>query len=94
VQGVDALASGTLRQPHLTAWFDLDPAIAAQRLAGARVPDKFESQPRAFFARVAAGYAARASADRTRFLRIEADQPREAVWRDLIAGVRARGFLP
>jgi dTMP kinase len=94
VQGVDALPAGTLRQPHLTAWFDLDPATAAQRLAGARLPDKFESQPQAFFARVAAGYAARASADRSRFLRIHADQPREAVWQDLLAGVRARGFLP
>ncbi|MCC2634661.1 MAG: dTMP kinase [Ramlibacter sp.] len=94
VQGVEALPAGALRQPHLTAWFDLDPAVAAQRLAGARVPDKFESQPQAFFARVAAGYAARAQADPGRFLRIAADQPREAVWRDLLAGVRARGFLP
>jgi dTMP kinase len=94
VQAVDALPQGALRQPHLTAWFDLDPAIAAQRLAGARVPDKFESQPQAFFASVAAGYAARASADPARFLRIQADQPRESVWRDLLAGVRARGFLP
>ena len=94
VQGVDALPAGTLRQPHLTAWFDLDPAIAAQRLAGARVPDKFESQPQAFFARVAAGYAARAQAGGGRFLRIAADQSREAVWQDLLAGVRARGLLP
>ncbi|MEJ5988908.1 dTMP kinase [Ramlibacter sp. PS3R-8] len=94
VQSVDALPAGALRQPHLTAWFDLDPAVAAQRLAGARVPDKFESQPQAFFARVAAGYAARARADAGRFLRIDADQPREAVWRDLLAGVRGRGFLP
>ncbi|WP_332825377.1 dTMP kinase [Ramlibacter sp.] len=94
VQAVEALPAGALRQPHLTAWFDLDPAVAAQRLAGARVPDKFESQPQAFFARVAAGYAARAQADAGRFLRIAADQPREAVWRDLLAGVRARGFLP
>ena len=93
VQGVDALAPGTLRQPHLTAWFDLDPAVAAQRLAGARVPDKFESQPQAFFAKVASGYAARAAADPDRFLRIAADQPRDAVWNALLAGVRARGFL-
>ncbi|MCD6076938.1 MAG: dTMP kinase [Ramlibacter sp.] len=93
VQGVDGVATGSLRQPHLTAWFDLDPAVAAQRLAGARVPDKFESQPQAFFARVASGYAARAAADPGRFLRIAADQPRDAVWNELLAGVRARGFL-
>ena len=94
VQAVDALPPGTLRQPHLTAWFDLDPAVAAQRLSGARVPDKFESQPQAFFTKVSAGYAARAAADPARFLRIDADQPREAVRRDLLAGVRAKGFLP
>lgn len=93
VQRVDAVAPPALRQPDLTVWFDLDPAIAAGRLAGARVPDKFESQPQAFFARVAAGYAARAAADARRFLRIAADQPREAVWADVEAGLRAKGIL-
>lgn len=93
VQSVPAAAPG-LRQPHLTLWFDLDPAIAARRLAGARVPDKFESQPQAFFAAVAAGYAARCAADAGRFLRIDADQTREKVWGDVLAGVRAKGWLP
>jgi dTMP kinase len=93
VQQVPALPAPAIRQPDLTVWFDLDPAVAAQRLAGARVPDKFESQPQAFFARVAAGYAARAAADPDRFLRIAADQPREAVWRDVEAGLRARGLI-
>jgi dTMP kinase len=93
VQSVPAVAAPGLRQPDLTVWFDLPPAVAAQRLAGARVPDKFESQPQEFFARVAAGYAARAAADPARFLRVAADQPREAVWRDVEAGVRERGWL-
>lgn len=91
VQSVPA-ASG-LRQPDVTVWFDLAPAVAAQRLAGARVPDKFEAQPQAFFERVASGYAARAAADPGRFLRVDADQPREAVWRDVEAGLRAKGIL-
>jgi dTMP kinase len=94
VQSVAALPASALRQPDITVWFDLDPAVAAQRLAGARVPDKFESQPQAFFARVAAGYAARAAAAPGRFLRVQADQSREAVWRELEAGLRARGLLP
>jgi dTMP kinase len=93
VQSVDASGAGRIRQPDLTVWFDLAPAVAAQRLAGARVPDKFESQPQDFFARVASGYAARAAADPGRFLRVDADQSREAVWREVEAGVRARGFL-
>ncbi|HEX2543483.1 MAG TPA: dTMP kinase [Ramlibacter sp.] len=91
VQRVDAVPA--MRQPDVTVWFDLDPAVAAQRLAGARVPDKFESQPQEFFARVASGYAARASADPGRFLRIAADQPRDQVWRAVEEGLRSRKVL-
>lgn len=90
---VQQVPAAQLRQPDLTVWFDLDPAVAARRLAGARVPDKFESQPQEFFARVASGYAARAKADPQRFLRIDADQPRDAVWQAVEQGVRARGLL-
>jgi dTMP kinase len=93
VQGVASLPAGTLRQPDVTVWFDLDPAVAAQRLTVARTPDKFESQPRAFFARVASGYAQRAAADPQRFLRVAADQPRAEVWREVESGLRARGVL-
>ncbi|MDP3702184.1 MAG: dTMP kinase [Hylemonella sp.] len=85
--------SPTLRQPDLTVWFDLDPAIAAQRLAGARVPDKFEAQPVDFFRRVAAGYAQRRTQDPQRFARIDAAQSREAVWQDVLVAVRQRGWL-
>jgi len=57
------------------------------------VPDKFESQPQEFFAKVAGGYAARMQADPRRFLRIDAEQPRQQVWHDVLAGVRAKGYL-
>jgi dTMP kinase len=93
VQSVPALPAGALRQPQLTLWFDLAPEIAAQRLAGARLPDKFESQPLPFFQKVAAGYAARRAADPSRFARIEADQPREAVWQAVHDAMRVRGWL-
>jgi dTMP kinase len=86
-------ASDALLQPHLTVWFDLDPAIAAERLVTARVPDKFESQPTAFFERVRAGYAARVAADPARFAVIQADQTRDAVWADVRAAVASRGWL-
>lgn len=82
-----------MRQPDLTIWFDLDPDIAAQRLSGVRLPDKFEAQPVDFFRRVAEGYAHRLSHDPTRFARINADQSREAVWRDVLAAVTHRGYL-
>jgi dTMP kinase len=82
-----------LREPHLTLLFEIDPAVASQRLAGARVPDKFESQPAEFFARVAAGYDRRARDHAARFARIPGDQPRDGVWRDVLAAVKARGWL-
>ncbi len=76
---VQTTSQGALRQPDLTVWFDLDPLIAAERLASARVPDKFESQPADFFAAVRAGYAKRQSEMPERFARIDAAQTREAV---------------
>ncbi|WGT65750.1 dTMP kinase [Variovorax paradoxus] len=85
-------AAGLL-QPHITLWFDLAPEIAAQRLAGARLPDKFEAQPVEFFRRVAAGYAARAAADAQRFVRIDASQTRDQVWQQVEAALVARGAL-
>ena len=80
---VQALPEGTLRQPDLTVWFDLDPLIAAERLASARVPDKFESQPADFFAAVRAGYARRQAEMPNRFARIDAAQTMEVVGADV-----------
>ena len=85
---VQALPDGTLRQPELTVWFDLDLQIAAQRLASARVPDKFESQPADFFAAVRAGYAKRQGEMPERFARIDAAQSMEAVGADVGRVVR------
>jgi len=90
---VQAQPGGQLRQPDLTLLFELAPEIAAQRLAGTRVPDKFESQPVEFFRSVAAGYDSRASQDAARFVRIAADQPRETVWDKVLGAVRQRGWL-
>jgi dTMP kinase len=83
-----------VRQPDMTVWFDLAPEVAAQRLASARVPDKFEAQPVEFFAHVRAGYLARHDAQPWRFARVEADQSREAVWQDVHAAFRQKGWLP
>jgi dTMP kinase len=80
---VQALPDGGFRQPELTVWFDLDPHIAAQRLASARVPDKFESQPADFFAAVRAGYAKRQAEMPGRFACIDAAQSMEAVGADV-----------
>lgn len=91
-RGGRGAAGDALLQPDITLWFDLAPAIAAERLAGARVPDKFESQPVEFFRRVAAGYAERA-ADAERFVRIDASQARDQVWQQIEAALFDRGLI-
>ncbi len=82
-----------LRQPDVTVWFELDPKVAAERLASARVPDRFESQPVTFFQKVSDGYAARAQADANRFVRLDAAQTRDAVWQQLHQNFLQRGWL-
>jgi dTMP kinase len=79
-------------RPDLTLWFDLDPALAQRRLADARKADRFEAQDRGFFERVRAGYRARQQADPERFARIDAAQDRDAVWRQIVAVLKARGW--
>ena len=97
VQAISADAASPsatcLRQPDVTVWFELDPSIAAVRLAGARVPDRFEAQPVEFFQKVSDGYAARAQADAQRFVRLDAAQTREAVWQQLHFNFVQRGWL-
>jgi len=93
VQSVEAVPAGQLRQPQLTLWFELPPEVAAQRLAGARAPDRFESQPVEFFRKVAQGYARRADGDPARFARIDGSRPREQVWAQVIDAVKQRGWL-
>lgn len=93
VQAVQGLEADFIRQPDMTVWFDLSAEIAAQRLARARVPDKFEAQPIEFFRRVSEGYRHRMREAPGRFARIEADQTREAVWLDVLRAVQTRGWL-
>jgi dTMP kinase len=78
------------RQPDLTLWFDVDPAVASARRAAAREPDRFEAQGLAFFKRVRDGYAARAAAEPTRFARIDAAGAPAAVGAALLAVLEAR----
>ncbi|MBF5005921.1 dTMP kinase [Diaphorobacter caeni] len=82
-----------LRNPDVTIWFDVPPKVAAERLAAARAPDRFEAQPEAFFERVAQGYADRAAGDPARFARIDSSQDRASVARQVMAAMAARGLL-
>ena len=80
-------------QPDLTLWFDVPPAIAAQRLADARQPDKFEAESTKFFERVAAGYARRMQEAPARFARIDASRTPEQVWQQVAAVMEQKGWL-
>ena len=68
------------RQPDLTLWFDLPAALAAERRAAVRAPDRFESQDLAFFERVRSGYAARCASAPHRFKALDAQGERGTVW--------------
>ena len=92
-QWVQALPSGGLRQPDLTLWFALDPAIAAERLSKARVPDRFEAQPAAFFAQVHQGYMDRLQADPQRFARIDASASLDTVRSQVMQVLQERLYL-
>ena len=78
-------------QPDLTLWFDVPPAVAAQRRAAAREPDRLESEAEAFFERVRSGYAARCAAAPERMVRIEADAALEQVRASVLQAVAIAG---
>ena len=77
-------------QPDLTIWFDLPAALAAERRAAARAPDRFERQDGQFFERVRRGYAERAQASPHRIVRIDASLDRDAVWRQIAGALESR----
>ena len=82
------------RQPDLTLWFDVDPAVAAARRAAARDADRLEREDADFFARVRAGYAQRAQAAPARYARLDSSQSLDAVRADAIAALASRHWFP
>jgi dTMP kinase len=82
-----------IRQPDLTLWFELSPEVAAERLAGTRVPDRFEAQPVAFFRAVAQGYADRVAATPARYARIDAAATKHKVWQQITSTLVRKGWL-
>ena len=76
------------RQPDMTLWFDVPPAVAAQRRAAARAADRLEAEDLAFFERVRSGYEARRAADPCRVRCIDSGQSLEAVRAAVLALVQ------
>jgi dTMP kinase len=75
-------------QPDLTLLFDLEPAIAAERLARAQRSDRFEVEQRDFFMRVRQHYLQRARAEPLRFFVVDTSQDKPVVQGQLIEAVR------
>lgn len=63
--------------PHLTVLLDVSPEIARERFTEA--PDRLESEPAEFHARVRSGFLTLAAADPGRYLVVDAGQEAEAV---------------
>lgn len=81
------------RQPDLTFLFDLDPSIAAARMAASRSEgDRFEREQTEFFARVRAAYLERAGQCAGRFHVLDATQPADRV-RSAMERVLAERFF-
>lgn len=71
-------------QPDLTLIFDLDPAVAARRLAGTgNAPDRFEREKADFFERVRNAYLRRAAANPCRVKVIDASQTPDEIRKEL-----------
>lgn len=78
-------------QPDLTLLFDVDPAVAAHRLADARPADRFEAEQRDFFARVRAVYLHRARQCAQRFVVLDSARPVEDVRGEIVRVLRRWG---
>jgi dTMP kinase len=79
-------------QPDLTLWFDLPAAVASQRRAAARTPDRFEQLDTEFFDRVRVAYAQRAAQAPQRIARIDAALSFEVVAQQVFKVLRASGW--
>ena len=78
VEELERWTQGDL-QPDRTVLFDIDPKVAAQRVAQARSMDRFEKESLDFFTRVRNAYLTRAKESPERFLIVNSTQNKESV---------------
>ncbi len=88
VESLEKLVQGDLT-PDKTVLFDIDPRIAAERLAKARAADRFEAEGLAFFTGVRNAYLDRARANPGRFVILNSAEPLEAVREKLLTEVNS-----
>ena len=78
VEELEKWTQGDL-QPDRTVLFDIDPEVAAQRVAQARNLDRFEKENLDFYTRVRNAYLTRAKLSPQRFLIVNSMQDKETV---------------
>ena len=78
VEELEKWTQGEL-QPDRTVLFDIDPEVAAQRVAKARNLDRFEKENLDFFTRVREAYLTRAKQSPERFLVVNSMQEKDTV---------------
>ncbi len=78
VQSLEVWVQETL-QPDITLLFDVPVEVSMQRLASARMPDKFERESAEFFTKIRDAYLQRAQQNPARFRIINANLPLEMV---------------
>ncbi len=88
VESLEKLVQGDLT-PDKTVLFDIDPRIAAERLAKARAADRFEAEGLAFFTGVRNAYLDRARANPGRFVILNSAEPLETVREKLLTEVNS-----
>ena len=74
--------------PDLVVILDVDTDVAASRISGEL--DRMERKGRAFHERVRAGYLAQVERDPEHYLLVDASQPEDAVFEQLLSGLRDR----
>ncbi len=92
IRAVAQAATGGLI-PDLTLLFDLPIRVGLERARNRGAHDRLESEARAFHERVRAGYLELASAERERWVVIDAGAESEVVTRRAIDAVVGRGLL-
>ena len=78
VQSLETWVQGAL-QPDITLLFDVPVEVSMERLASARMPDKFERENAEFFTKIREAYLQRANQNPARFRVIDANLPLEKV---------------
>ena len=87
VEALEALVQGDL-QPDHTVLFDVEPEIAAERLARVRELDRFETEDVEFFRNVRQAYLTRAAQMPSRFFILNTNRDKTLVCEELLAEAR------